>query len=1226
MVKYDCPQASNQQIFLNEDNPSFEPATGAGYQKYYGYYHTHDNVYPADCALSGPYAGCHSESGCELWEPDGFPYVIGPNDQHAALSCKCIEGFEFSSNQTGVLNTPGCTRIEIQPTQAPTNVIFEREVSMGRLRLVQGEGQCQDVMSGRIEVQLTAPYDFKEQGDENQYHQRADGTHWVDVVERQEDMWYTLDHSTLDSYHGEAICKTIFGNGANYDTLITGSQCGSSEARVIAMTCPQYLTLTEKMSYPDGCQYKGPYKGCTTPGCELTAPYGFDSPHGSDDHEAREFFNHAAIQCRCRDGFALNETIGDCYRIDMTSQFITPTPQGVVKTVNTTLGRLRLVNEGVCEGPMSGRVEVRVNDIYSISSVWNNFVEPRPDEWFTIEETAFIPRGCNYNDCMDDGSQQYESQNVCKTMFSNGARINETHFGTQCGGSESRVLGFVCHHTTERDYGFNYPDGCTLEGPYRGCTEVGCELDENEGVEKPNFWNVPDNKQHMALSCRCRDGFAFNDTNSECYRLDFPEIVDTVELSSIVRQVNTTIGKLRLVNEGNCTGPMSGRVEVQLTDVFATGLWNDFVEPYPDQWFSVRDDGFYPRGCTHGNCVDGYQQYESTNVCKTLFSNGARINETLFETQCGGSEARVWNFICHHDTERDFGNNYPDGCTKQGPYEGCTGHGCELDEQEGATLNAIPEIEQHFALNCRCRDGFYFDDEICVRKDYPELLNATDDGVVKTVDLFTSYRPSGDVGVHYGQLRMVNEGNCTTPMSGRVEVKFDDVFTISTVAVNWYHNPWNNIDEPRADEWITIRDSDFYPRRDHQYHPYEQRESNNVCKTMFTWGAKLDDTFYNSECGVSESRVFGFTCQSDWKNYRDPGHIKYNFPYGCHFAGPYEGCTGLGCELDEDEGAVLDGIPDSQQHVAVSCKCRDGFTYSEITGNCDRDEFPGLTTATPAGIVKVVDNDAGKIRLVNDGACLGPMTGRVEQFLNNVYAYSTKFYGYIEPRVDEWFSIADDAFLDGETRAVCKTFFGYGAKNNQTFTNSTCGTSESRVWKYDCPDPDSAYHLFRYGFSFPAGCSQTGPYKGCTGFGCELDEGEGSVDWDIQESYQHVAVSCECRDGFSFNETSAECQRWEFPEFTTPTPSGVVKTVETNPGYLRLVNEGVCQDPMSGRIEVKLNDVTASDDFSGGNLYAYVVEKRDDEWLTLGDDQLEDADGAAICKTMFGTGAKVKDL
>ena len=212
---------------------------------------------------------------------------------------------------------------------------------------------------------------------------------------------------------------------------------------------------------------------------------------------------------------------------------------------------------------------------------------------------------------------------------------------------------------------------------------------------------------------------------------------------------------------------------------------------------------------------------------------------------------------------------------------------------------------------------------------------------------------------------------------------------------------------------------------------------------------------------------------------------------------------------------------------------------------------------------------------------------------------------------------------------------------NQTFGNSTCGSSESRVWKFDC-DEHVVYNYnygfshainkgFNYpnGFNYPHSCAgwNEGPYKGCTGIGCELDELESPiVNGLVPDINQHAAVSCMCRDGFSFNETSAECQRWEFPEFTTPTPSGVVKTVETNPGYLRLVNEGVCQDPMSGRIEVKLNDLTASDDFNGGNLYAYVVEKRDDEWLTLGDDQLEDSDGAAICKTMFGTGAKVKDL
>ena len=79
---------------------------------------------------------------------------------------------------------------------------------------------------------------------------------------------------------------------------------------------------------------------------------------------------------------------------------------------------------------------------------------------------------------------------------------------------------------------------------------------------------------------------------------------------------------------------------------------------------------------------------------------------------------------------------------------------------------------------------------------------------------------------------------------------------------------------------------------------------------------------------------------------------------------------------------------------------------------------------------------------------------------------------------------------------------------------------------------------------------------------------------------QHAAVSCICRDGFSLNETSMVCQRWDFPEFTTPTPSGIVKTVETevgeNGGKLRLVNEGICQDPMSGRVEIFLNDISHS--------------------------------------------------
>ena len=112
------------------------------------------------------------------------------------------------------------------------------------------------------------------------------------------------------------------------------------------------------------------------------------------------------------------------------------------------------------------------------------------------------------------------------------------------------------------------------------------------------------------------------------------------------------------------------------------------------------------------------------------------------------------------------------------------------------------------------------------------------------------------------------------------------------------------------------------------------------------------------------------------------------------------------------------------------------------------------------------------------------------------------------------------------------------------------------------------------------------------------------------------------------------CVRWEFPELTTPTPSFVVKTVDTNVGKVRLVNEGVCQDPMSGRVEVTRDNVHANEqvfDANGnhqahlqsGELWLNIVEPRPNEWLTVGDDQFGVEEGTNLCKTMFGPGAKV---
>ena len=233
--------------------------------------------------------------------------------------------------------------------------------------------------------------------------------------------------------------------------------------------------------------------------------------------------------------------------------------------------------------------------------------------------------------------------------------------------------------------------------------------------------------------------------------------------------------------------------------------------------------------------------------------------------------------------------------------------------------------------------------------------------------------------------------------------------------------------------------------------------------------------------------------------------------------------------------------------------CRDGFTFDEIISECVRNALPDIVTATPLNVVKEVATNIGKLRLVNDGICQDLMSGRIEVQLNNVYVnglnlgppFHLLWDHIVEPRVDEWFTVRNTFFSEIEATTVCQTMFGFGAELLNIHTNSSCGKSESRSMLYDCSnDYSTPTFWYSYYFNFPARCRFEGPYQGCTGFACELDEDEGPLvnAWGATQEDMHTAVSCGCLTGYEFDEGQMKCIRKNYDYLiVTPTPPGIVK-------------------------------------------------------------------------------------
>ena len=110
----------------------------------------------------------------------------------------------------------------------------------------------------------------------------------------------------------------MFGNGANYQELLRNSTCGRSESRVFTVRCDvkdwrDYRDPDRYYSgaFPYNCQLLGPYPGCTSFGCELDEGEGATRFGEIDDDK-----QHAAVQCRCRDGFEFNSTSAECVRLE----------------------------------------------------------------------------------------------------------------------------------------------------------------------------------------------------------------------------------------------------------------------------------------------------------------------------------------------------------------------------------------------------------------------------------------------------------------------------------------------------------------------------------------------------------------------------------------------------------------------------------------------------------------------------------------------------------------------------------------------------------------------------------------------------------------------------------------------------------------------------------------------------------------------------------------------
>ena len=205
-----------------------------------------------------------------------------------------------------------------------------------------------------------------------------------------------------------------------------------------------------------------------------------------------ELNEHAGVRCKCKSGY---ELIGEeCVRLNF-PELVTPTPPFVVQEVETSLGKLRLVSgEGECQDDMSGRIEIFFNDVTAPSvthSAWvaDRFVELRSTEWLTLDNWGF---------------SMIQSRSICRTLYGKGAATKKRYSNSDCGTSESRYARIVCNDETN-----DFPKGCNMYGPYRGCTAEGCELEYPDGATRPFPTNDIDTLKHSAVSCECRKGFEF---------------------------------------------------------------------------------------------------------------------------------------------------------------------------------------------------------------------------------------------------------------------------------------------------------------------------------------------------------------------------------------------------------------------------------------------------------------------------------------------------------------------------------------------------------------------------------------------------------------------------------------------------------------------------------------------------------------------------------------------
>ena len=531
---------------------------------------------------------------------------------------------------------------------------------------------------------------------------------------------------------------------------------------------------------------------------------------------------------------------------------------------------------------------------------------------------------------------------------------------------------------------------------------------------------------------------------------------------------------------------MSGRVEVKLDRekeineiYFGNENFKTIIEPELDQWNTVYDHTAAPSGQAWGPDLLHTTNMNGEHVCKTLFGEGARVNEDwtcstpkcqespgIFDdSKCGRSEARVWGFECvYPDLGYDDWNlkvwegingfNYPHGCNFKGPYKGCTGLGCELDVPYGFMNAPEAEFREHYSLACRCRDGFSLvvnkKQGICERTTFPTTSTPVD-----TKDL-SNLAKHGDISI-----RLVSgEGACLDAMSGRVEVKFNNISKI---------DGFNGILEVDENEWQTINDLNF-----------GSSDSMNICKAFFGYGSVVKNVLYESQCGTSQSRNIQFSCNSTpfyngsfhtFYDYNYPTHENI-YPNGCEIVNIYAGCTEHGCELREPEGF---GFTDPySEHAALNCACAVGFNF-EFDVNFDQFmcvRIDVVPTVEPIVILREVETSAGKLRLISGGGlCDGGgltdlMAGRVEFKPLSDYDLTSYFdrlgidLNIQEVQQDMWFSIQD--FDDNSGDHVCRTFYGQFSQKENVLRSTSCESSEARVFRFICDSETNSENEFHY--------------------------------------------------------------------------------------------------------------------------------------------------------------------